>query len=57
MTYPELIRILRYFLLKAIKEMVIYRFGMPALSLKELGLKELHSALEDLEKKENIKKK
>lgn len=56
MTYPELIRILRYFLLKTMNEMIIYRFGLPALSLKELGLKKLHNALEDLEKREQKKK-
>lgn len=56
MTYPELIGILRYFLLQSINEMVKFRFGMPTLSLKEVGLKKLHSALEDLEKKERKKK-
>lgn len=56
MTYPELIRILRHFLLQSINEMTKIRFGLSTLSLKELGLKKLHNALEDLEKKEQKKK-
>ena len=56
MTYPELVGILRYFLLQSINEMVKLKFGMPILSLKEVGLKKLHSALEDLEKKEQKEK-
>ena len=39
MTYPELIGILRHFLLQSINEMTKIRFGLPTLSLKELGLK------------------
>ena len=57
MTYPELVGILEDFLLQSINEMTKIRFGLPVLFLKELGLEKLHSTLEDLEKKENIKKK
>ena len=57
MSYPELIEILRHFLLQAMNEMVKYRFGMPTLSLKGTRFEKLYDALKDLEKKEQKKKK
>jgi hypothetical protein len=53
MTYPELIRILRYSLKKVIDEMCLFRPGnTPPLTLKEIGLRNLYQALEEIEKKE-----
>lgn len=53
MTYPELVRILRYSLKKTIDEMCLFRPGdIPPLSLKELELEDLYQALEEIEKKE-----
>lgn len=43
MTYPELIRILRYSLKKAIDEMCIFRpDAMPPFSLEKIGLQNLY---------------
>ena len=56
MTYPELVGILRYFLLQSINEMVNSRFSLSKFSIENLGLKKLHNALEDLEKREQKKK-
>ena len=47
-SYPELIAILRHSLLQAINEMVNHRFGLPEISLKNLGLNKLHAELEAL---------
>jgi len=53
MTYPELIRILRSSLKKAIDEMCIFRpEDMLPLSLKEIGLENLYQALEEAKKRE-----
>ncbi len=54
MSYPELIRILRFYLKKSIDEAeFIFRpENMPASSLRKVGLKKLYRVLEKMEKKD-----
>lgn len=52
MTYPELIRILKFYLQKSIVEMRIFRPDNLPFSLKKVGLNKIYRALVKLEKKE-----
>jgi len=58
MTYPELIRILRYSLKTAIDEMCLLRpENMPLPSVGEVGLQDLYHVLEKIEEEETKKAK